>query len=75
MFHLIICPPLAVTLTNVYREADLLMVNVCCLKREPPRVILLLCLYMYALSTVPLIQRLEGIATQVWVADDAAGSH
>jgi len=29
---------------------------------------------MYALSTVPLIQRLESIATKVWFADDAAAA-
>jgi len=49
-----IYPPLAVTLTNVYREAASLFIN------------------GESLSTVPLIQRLEGIATQVWFADDAA---
>ena len=29
---------------------------------------------MYALSTVPLIQKLVGIATQVWLADDSAAA-
>jgi len=30
-----------------------------------------LAMAMYALSTVPLINKLEGLATQVWFADDA----
>ena len=29
---------------------------------------------IYALSTVPLIQKLDGLATQVWFADDAAAA-
>ena len=29
---------------------------------------------MYVLSTVPLIQKLDGLATQVWFADDAAAA-
>ena len=31
-----------------------------------------LAMAMYALSTVPLINRLEGLAAQMWFADDAA---
>jgi len=31
-----------------------------------------LAISMYVLSTIPLIQTLEGKATQVWFADDAA---
>jgi len=33
-----------------------------------------LAMSMYALSTVPLIHRLEDISTQVWFADDAAAA-
>ena len=29
---------------------------------------------IYALSAVPLIQKLDGLATQVWFADDAAAA-
>ena len=31
-----------------------------------------LAMAMYALSTVPLINKLEGLAAQVWFTDDAA---
>ena len=43
----------------------LLMVNVCYQKREPLRVILSSYVHVCSFYTVPLIQRLEGIVTQV----------
>ena len=70
-----ICPPLAVTVTNVYWEASCLFIDGECIFSEEgttqgdP-----LAMAMYALSTVPLINRLEGLATQVWFTDDAAAA-
>jgi len=67
------CPPLAVTISNVYREASSLFIDGYSLLSEEgttqgdP-----LAMAMYALSTTPLIHRLAGSATQVWFADDAA---
>jgi len=59
-----VCLPLAVTVTNVYREASSLFIDGECLLSEEgtiqgdP-----LAMAMYALSTVPLIRKLEGTAT------------
>ena len=70
-----ICPPLAVTLTNVYREASSLFTDgECQLSEEGTTQGDPLAMAMYALSTVPLIQTFDGLATQVWFADDAAAA-
>ena len=70
-----ICPPLAVTLTNVYREASSLFIDgECLLSEEGTTQGDPLAMAMYALSTVPLIRKLDGLATQVWFADDAAAA-
>ena len=70
-----ICPPLAVTLTNVYREAFSLFIDgECLLSEEGTTQGDPLAMAMYALSTVPLIRKLDGLATQVWFADDAAAA-
>ena len=65
-----ICPSLAVTLTNVYREASCLFIDgeyiLSDTQGDP------LAMAMYVLSTAPLINKLEDLATQVWFADDAA---
>jgi len=60
------CPPLAITLINVYREASCLFIDgECILSEEGTTQGDLLAMVMYALSTVPLINKLEGLATQV----------
>ena len=70
-----ICPPLAVTITNVYREASSLFIdNECLLSEEGTTQGDPLAMAMYALSTVPLIRKLDGLTTQVWFADDAAAA-
>ena len=70
-----ICPPLAVTLTNVYREASSLFIDgECLLSEEGTTQGDPLAMVMYAFSTVPLIRKLDGLATQVWLADDAAAA-
>jgi len=48
------------------------MVSVFCLHEEGTTQGDPLAMAMYVLSTVPLINKLEGLATQVWFADDAA---
>jgi len=68
------CPPLAITLTNVYREPSCLFIEgEYILSEEGTTKGDPLAMAMYALSTVPLINKLEGLATQVWFTDDAAG--
>ena len=73
-----ICPPLAVTLANMYRKSSSLFIDgEHILSEEGTTQGDPLAMAMYALSTVPLINRLEGLAAQVWFADDdaaAAGS-
>jgi len=69
------CPPLAITLTNVYREASCLFIDdECILSEEGTTQGDPLVMAMYALSPVPLINKLEGLATQVWFADDTAAA-
>ena len=68
-----ICLPFAITLTNVYREASCLFIDgECILSKEGTTQGDPLAMAMSALSTVALINKLEGLATQVWLADDAA---
>ena len=72
-----ICPPLAVTLTNVYMEASSLFIDGECLLSEEGTTQddpLAMAMYRYARSTVPSIRKLDGLSTQVWFADDAAAS-
>ena len=72
-----ICPALCPILINTYREPSLLFVDGETLlskegttQGDPPA------MSMYAIGTRPLIQKLQGIAKQVWYADDsAAGSN
>ena len=63
MFHL--CPPLATILTNTHHSASQ-MVHLYCHRKVP------LAMPMYAISVVPVIQQLMGLAHQVWCADDVA---
>ena len=71
--HNIICPLLAITLTIVYREVFCLFIDgECILSEEGTTQGGPLAVAKYALSTVPLINKLKSLATQVWFADDAA---
>ena len=71
MFHL--CPPLAITLTNTYRNAAALFIDGNTLwSSEGTTQGDLLAMPMYAISLVPLIKRPSGLVHQVWYADDAA---
>ena len=68
-----ICPPLVFTLANVYRKSSSLYIDSeHILSEEGTTQGDPLAIAMYALSTVPLINRLEGLAAQMWFADDAA---
>ena len=71
MFHL--CPPLATILTNTYCSASHLFIDGSSLlshkgttQGDP------LAMPMYAISIIPVIRQLMGLARQVWYADDAA---
>ena len=73
MFHL--CPPLATILTNTYRYASLLYIDGSSLllqkgttQGDP------LTMPMYAISIIPVIRQLMGLARQVWYANDAAAA-
>ena len=71
--HNIICPLLAIALTIVYRGAFCLFIDgECILSEEGTTQGDPLAVAKYVLSTVPLINKLEGLATQVWFSDDAA---
>ena len=71
-----ICPALSPILVNTYRNNSLLFVDgQCLLSKEGTTQGDPLAMAMYAIGTQPLIRRLDGIAKQVWYADDsAAGS-
>ena len=71
-----ICRSLSPILINTYRSDSLLFVDgQCLLSKEGTTQGDPLAMAMYAIGTQPLIRRLEGIAKQVWYADDsAAGS-
>ena len=70
------CPSLAPVLINTYRSPSCLFVGgLCLLSKEGTTQGDPLAMAMYAIGTKPLIDRLNGIAKQVWYADDsAAGS-
>ena len=72
----VICPALSPILTNTYRNNSWLFVDgQCMLSKEGTTQGDSLAMAMYAIGTQPLIRRLDGIAKQVWYADDsAAGS-
>ena len=71
-----VCPALSHILINTYRNNSQLFVDGQCIlskggttQGDP------LAMAMYAIGTQPLIRTLDGIAKQVWYADDsAAGS-
>ena len=71
-----ICPALSYILINTYRNNSQLFVDgQCILSKEGTTQGDPLAMAMYATGTQPLIRRLDGIAKQVWYADDsAAGS-
>ena len=71
-----ICPSLAPILINTYRNPSYLFVGgQCLLSKEGTTQGDPLAMAMYAIGTTPLINSLNGIARQVWYADDsAAGS-
>ena len=71
-----ICPALSYILINTYRNNSQLFVDgQCILSKEGTTQGDPLAMAMYATGTQPLIHRLDGIAKQVWYADDsAAGS-
>jgi len=69
------CHPLAITLTNVYKQAFCLFIDgECILSEDGTTQADPLVMAMYVLMTVLLINKLEALATQVWFADDAAFS-
>ena len=72
----VICSALSPILTNTYRNNSWLFVDgQCMLSKEGTTQGDPLAMAMYAIGTQPLIRRLDGIAKQVWYADDsAAGS-
>ncbi|MDA8002156.1 MAG: reverse transcriptase domain-containing protein, partial [Alphaproteobacteria bacterium] len=72
----VVCPTLAPVLINTYREPSWLFVDgELMLSKEGTTQGDPLAMAMYAIGTQPLIRRLDGIAKQVWYADDsAAGS-
>ena len=72
----VICPALSPILINTYRNNSWLFVDgQCMLSKEGTTQGDPLAMAMYAIGTQPLIRRLDGIAKQVWYADDsAAGS-
>ena len=71
-----ICPALSHILINTYRNNSQLFVDgQCILSKEGTTQGDPLAMAMYAIVTQPLIRRLDGIAKQLWYADDsAAGS-
>ena len=71
-----ICPSLAPVLINTYRSSSCLFVGgECLLSKEGTTQGDPLAMAMYTIGTKPLIDCLNGIAKQVWYADDsAAGS-
>ena len=71
-----VCPALSYILVNTYRNNSQLFVDRhCILSKEGTTQGDPLAMAMYAIGTQPLIRRLDGIAKQIWYADDsAAGS-
>ena len=66
------CPPLAKVLINTYRhDPQLFIGGETLLSREGTTQGDPLAMAMYAIATVPLIDRLQQQVTQVWFADDA----
>ena len=66
------CPPLAKVLINTYRlDPQLFIDGETLLSREGTTQGDPLAMAMYAIATVPLINRLQQQVTQVWFADDA----
>ena len=71
MFQL--CPPLATILTNTYHSASHLFIDgTSLLSREGTTKGDPLPMPIYAISVVPVIRQLMGMAKQVWYADDTA---
>ena len=69
-----ICPSIATTLINTYREpAELFMDGNILLSREGTTQGDPLAMPMYAIAMVPLIKALESKVHQTWYADDATG--
>ena len=70
-----ICPAMAHILINTYRNcAHLYVDGQCLLSEEGTTQGDPLAMAMYAIGTLPLIHRLDGIAKQVWYADDSAAA-
>ena len=71
-----VCPALSHILINTYHNNSQLFVDgQCILSKEGTTQGDPLAMAMYAIETQPLVRRLDGIAKQVWYADDsAAGS-
>ena len=68
-----ICPALSHILINTYRNNSQLFVDgQCILSKEGTAQGDPLAMAMYAIGTQPLIRRLDGIAKQLWYADDSA---
>ena len=67
-----LCRPLATVLINTYREpTELFVGGEVLFSREGTTQGDPLAMAMYAIATVPLINKLRGNATQIWYADDA----
>lgn len=70
-----LCPPIATILINLYRQpTELFMDGDIILSQEGTTQGDPLAMAMYALATIPLIRRLDGICKQVWYADDSAAT-
>ncbi len=68
-----LCPPLTTILINTYRApTDLFMDGDTLLSQEGTTQGDPLAMPMYALATIPLINKLKGNPAQIWYADDAA---
>ena len=68
-----LCPPIATILINLYRsptelfiDGDVILSQEGTIQGDP------LAMPMYGLTTIPLIQRLDGLCKQTWYADDSA---
>jgi len=68
-----LCHPFATILTNIYHIASNLFIDgTYVLSRESTTQGDPLAMPMYAISLLPVTQRLRSIAKQVWYTDDAA---
>ena len=75
MIDCIICPALAPILINTYRTPSYMFVDgEYILSKEVTTQGDPLAMAMYAFGTLPLIQKLDNTAFQVWYADDSAAS-